>query len=114
MWISSAVSHLCLLDSVVRSEEKLCAGELHCLGHRRKSGALGLLYKIYHRANCPMHEYRHNFVAVRNTRASAALGKLALVILCCKTDQFSRSLLPIAVCMKLTEVGGVLSGGTSS
>ena len=48
MWISSAESHLCLLDSIGRSAERLCEGELCCLGHRMKGSPLCLLYEIYH------------------------------------------------------------------
>ena len=40
MWCS-----LGLIDSIVRSDERLCEGELCCLGHRRKVSALCLLYK---------------------------------------------------------------------
>ena len=36
---------------------------------------------------------KHNFIVARNTRASAALGELALVIPACGTEQFSRYLL---------------------
>ena len=43
-----------------------------------------------------MNEYLNNFVAARNTRASAALGELALVIPRCRIDQFSRPFLPAA------------------
>ena len=78
--MSSAVSHLRLLDIVVISAERLCEGEYCCLGHRRKVSALSLLYEIYHRVNHPMNEYLRNLVAARNTRASAALGELDLVI----------------------------------
>ena len=35
-----------------------------------------------------MNNYLHNFVATRNTKTSAALGELALVILRCRTEQF--------------------------
>ena len=56
------------------------------LGHRRKVSALCLLYKIYHRAAHPLHEYLHHFVAARSTRASVALGELALVIPRCRID----------------------------
>ena len=77
--MSSAESHLGLLDSIVRSAERLCEGELCCLGHRRKASVLSLLYKIYHRVCHHMTRYLNNFVAACNTRASAALGELALV-----------------------------------
>ena len=40
VWMSSAESHLSFLDSVVRSAEILCEGELRWLGHRRKEGHL--------------------------------------------------------------------------
>ena len=97
VWMSSAESHLGLLDSVVRSVEKLCEGELFCLEHRRKVTDLRLLYKIHHSVNHPMNEYLHHFVAVRNTRSSVALVELALVIPHCRTDQFSWSFLPAVV-----------------
>ena len=45
-----------------------------------------LSYNIYHRADHPLHEYLHNFVAVRNTTASDALCELALAIQRCRTD----------------------------
>ena len=56
VWVSSAESHLDLLDGIVRNDERLCEGELCCLGHRRKVSALCLLYKMYHIANHPLHE----------------------------------------------------------
>ena len=37
VWMSSAESHLSLLDRVVRSAERLCEDELCCLRHRRRS-----------------------------------------------------------------------------
>ena len=97
--MSSAESYLNLLNSVVRSAERLGEGILCCLGHRRKVSALWLLYKIYHRAGHPMHEYLYYFVATRNTRASAALAELALLISRCRTDQFLQSFLPADVCL---------------
>ena len=80
VWMPSSESHLCLLDSIVRSVEWLCEGELSCLGHRKKASALCLLNKIHHRVDHHMNEYLNYFVASRNTRASAALGELAIVI----------------------------------
>ena len=44
-----------------------------------------------------MNEYLNHFVVARNTRASAALSELALVIPRCRTDQFSRPFLPAPV-----------------
>ena len=96
VWILSMESHLCLLDGIVRRAEKLCEGKF-CLRHRRKGTALCWLYKIYHRVDHHMNEYLDHFVSARNTRASAALGELALVFTRCRTDQFSRSFLPAAV-----------------
>ena len=96
----------CLLPSfiwvfwiVLRSAERLCEGELCCLGHRRMVSVLVLLYEIYHGVDHPLHEYLNHFVAARNTRASAALIVLALVIPLGGTDQFSRSFLAAAVCV---------------
>ena len=60
-----------------------------------------LLYKILHRVDRFMNEYRNRFVAARNTRASASLGELALVISRCRTDQFSRSFLSAATLLCL-------------
>ena len=84
--MSSAGSHLSLLDIFVHSAGKLCEGELCCFDHRSWSNALCLLYKIYYRANHPLHEHQHHFVATRNTRASAALEELALEIPRGRTD----------------------------
>ena len=97
VWISSAESHLGLLDSIVCSAERLCDDELCCLGHRKKVRVLCLLCRIYHSVDQPMNEHLSHFVAARNTKASAAPGKLALVIPRCRSDQFSLSFLPAAV-----------------
>ena len=48
------------------------------------------------RVDHSLNEYLHHFAATRNTRASVALGELALVIQRCRTDQFSRLALPAA------------------
>ena len=93
--MSSTESHLGLIDSIGRSVERLCEGELSCLAHRRKVRALCLLYKIYH-VDHHMNGYLNDFVATRNTRASASQGEFALVLPRCRTDQFSRSFLPAA------------------
>ena len=69
-------SHFGLLDSIVRSAERLCEGELCCLAHRRKVSALCLLYKIYHRVAHLLNGCLNHLVAVRSTNASAALGEL--------------------------------------
>ena len=54
---------------------------------RQKEGqSLCLLYEIYHRADHPLHEYLHHFVAARNTRGSAAVCELVLVIPRCRTN----------------------------
>ena len=42
-WMPLAESHLGLLDSIFRREERLCEGELCSLAHRRKVSALCLL-----------------------------------------------------------------------
>ena len=95
--MSSAGFHLSLPDSIVRSAERLHDGKLHCLGNRKTVSAFCLLYEIYHRANPPVNEYLHHFVAARNLRASPALCELALGIPRCRTDQFCRSFLPATV-----------------
>ena len=101
-----------VLDDIVRSAKRLCEGEISCLGHRRKVSALCWLYKIYHREEHPMNGYLNSFVANRNFRVSASLGKLALVILRCRTDQFSRSFLsPAGLLWNLLPLG-VVSGDT--
>ena len=95
--MSSAESHFGLLDSVVHSVEMLCEGAVCCLGRRKRVSVLCFLNKIYHRADNVLYEYLHHFVAARNIRALVALGELLLVILCCRTVQFSHSFLPAAV-----------------
>ena len=97
VWMSSAKSFLGLLDSIFRSAERLCEGELCCLRHRKVISALGLLDKIYDRVDYRMNEYLNYFVAARNTRATAALDELVLVMSRCRTDEFSRSFLPALV-----------------
>ena len=92
-----APSHLSLLDRVVLSAERFCENELCYLRHRRKVRPSCLLYKIYHRAGHPLHEYLQDFIAAYNTRDSAALCELALVIPRCRTDKFSLSFLPVTV-----------------
>ena len=60
--MSQAESHFDLLDSVVRSAERLCESELCFLGHRKKTSALCLQYKIYNKADHSMHEYLHHLL----------------------------------------------------
>ena len=62
VWVSSAESRLGLLDSVARSAERLCEGELCCLGHIRSVSVLYLLYRTYNRADPPLPAYLHHFV----------------------------------------------------
>ena len=112
--MSSAESHLGLLDGIARSTERLCEGELCFLAHGRKVSALCLLHKMYHRVNHPMNGHLNYFVAAHNTRALAALGGLALVNPSCRTDQFSRSFLPAAISLRNLLLSGVFSGGTLS
>ena len=95
--MSSAECHFGLLASVVRSAERLCEGKLCYLRYRRRVGVLCLLYRMYHRAGHSLLECLHYLLAARNTRASAALGELALVILRGRTDQFRRLFFPAAV-----------------
>ena len=111
---AGGVSYLGWLDGIVRSAEKLCDGELCCLGYRRKVNILYLRYKIYHRVGHSMNEYLNRFVIARNTRALAALGVLALVIPRYKADQFSRSFLPAVVRLSNFLPSGVFTGGSLS
>ena len=107
--LSSAESHLGLLDRVVRSAKRLSERELCCLRHRRKDNALCLLCKICHRVDYPMNKHSNHFVAVRNIGDSAILGELALVIPRCRNDQFSRSFFSACCCssVELAAVGRV-------
>ena len=99
---------------VVRRVERLCESVLCCLGLKRKVTASCFLYNIYHRTDHPTNEYLNRFIAARNTRASTALGELALVIPRCRTDQFSRSFLPTVVRLWKLLPSGVFSVGTLS
>ena len=85
MWIPSTMTYLSLLDSIVRSAERLREGELCSLGHRRKVSVLCLLYEIYNRVDHSMNKCLKHFVAARNTTVSAALCEMALVIPRCRT-----------------------------
>ena len=89
--MSFAMSNLSLLDSLVRNAERLCESE-----HRLKVNLLYLLYEIYERADHPMNENLHHFIATRNIRALSALCDLVLVIMCYRNNQISRSILPVA------------------
>ena len=80
VFMSSAESHLGLLDSIVRSAKRFCENKLCCLEHRRKVSVLCLLYEIYHKLDHLMKWYLNNFAAVRNTKSSSAPGELVLVI----------------------------------
>ena len=53
-------------------------------------------------------------MAAHNTRASAALGELTLVIPRCRTDQFSRSFVPAVARLRNILPSGVCTGGTLS
>ena len=112
--MSSAESHLGLLDSIVRSAERSCEGVFCCLGHRRKVSALCFLYNIYRIGFNPMNEYLNHFVADRNAIASATLGELNLMIKRYRTDQFCRLFLPAALRLGNLLPPGALSGGTLS
>ena len=78
--MSSANSHLSLQDSIVRCKKRLFEAEFCCLEHKRKFSAICLLYKIYHRVDHSINKYLNHFVEASNTRVSAALGNLTLVI----------------------------------
>ena len=80
----------------------------------RKVSILCLLYNIYHRADHPLYAYLHRFLAACNTRGSAALCELALVILRRRLDQFSRPFLPAVLRTRKLLFSGVLSGDTVS
>ena len=49
-------------------------------------------------------------IAARNTRGSASLCEFALVILRCRTDRFSLSFFPVAVCLWNLLPSGVFNG----
>ena len=82
-------------------------------GHRRKVSALCLLYKIYHRVDHPMNDCLNHVDAARNTRASAALEELALVVSRCRTDHISRSVVSACCCASVViSIYCVFSGDT--
>ena len=84
------------------------------LAHRRKVSALCLLYMNYHSVDLPMNRYLNHFVTARNTEGSAALCELALIILRCRIDQFSRSFVAAAARLWNFLLSGVCRGGTLS
>ena len=104
-WLAFEFAEYCCSQWGKMSESKLC-----CLEHRRKVNIWYWIYKIYHRADYPMHKSLHNFVAARNTKDSAALGELALVIQRRRTGIFSLSFLPAAVSLRNLLLPGVFGG----
>ena len=112
VWLSSAEFHLSLMDSVARRAERLCEDEFCCFGHRRKVVlcvcSIRLIKEWTTFAGVSVH-----FVAAYNSRASAALRELALVLPRCRTVQFSRSFLPVAVRL-WNLLSDVFSGGSLS
>ena len=112
--MSSSEFHLGLLDSIFRSVERLCEGELFSLAHIRKVSALCLLYNVYHKVDHPMNGYLNHFVVARNTRASAALGEMTLVTPRCRTGEFTQLFLMAAARMWNLLLSGVFSAGTLS
>ena len=62
----------------------------------------------------PPYENLHDFVAARNTTASAALYELPLVIPCYRTEEYSQSILPVAVRLWNLLPSDVFGGGTLS
>ena len=105
--------HFDLLHNAACSAERLCEGEICCLEHRRKVSVLCLLYKIYNIVDHPMNEYLNHFAAA-TTRALATLWELAIVILCFRTDQFSRSFLLPAARLWNLQPSGLFSCDTLS
>ena len=82
-------------------------------GPRKKVSALCLLYNIYHRVNHPINDYLNHFVAACNALGVSfgdLLWELALVIPCCRTEQFSRSFLSAAVLLSNLLLSGVFNG----
>ena len=84
VWMSSAESHLGLLDSVTLNKERLCDCELYCLEHRRC-----LLYKIYHLVDHSMNKYLHYFASARFS-FSFSERVIDLVISRCRTNRLCR------------------------
>ena len=103
-----------MLDSVVRGVERLYEGELCGLKHRRKVIPLGLLCKIYHRADHHLHKFLYHFAAIRNTRVASVQGELALINLLCRTVHFSQSFLPAALRLWNLLPSRVFNGSTLS
>ena len=61
-----------------------------------------------------MNKYLKFLFAASNTKASVALGEMALVIPHCRTDQFSRSFLPAVGRLWNVLPSGVFNGDTLS
>ena len=97
--------------SIVSSAERSWKSGFCCLGHRRKVSAVSLPGEVYHRADHPLHDYLHNFVAARNTRASThewvSFGGSAL-----QTDQLTLSFLPAVVHLWNLLTSGMFSSDT--
>ena len=98
VWGSAAVSHLNLLDRIVRMGDGLCGIRNLDLSHRRIVGSLSLLYKINGNTAHSLHSSLPlPFCAVRETRATTLLHMWAFELSRCRTFQFARCFIPNTV-----------------
>ena len=93
MWCSAAVSHLKLLDRVVRSAGFLAGGVLDCnLAHHRSVAELCMIFKI---KSIPMHPLSAAlplpYVQARFTRGALVAHRHSFAPPRCRTSQYHRT-----------------------
>ena len=100
VWIYAAVSHLSLVDWIVRSAFKISGGVVRCdLWHRHRVAALSLFYCIRGSAGDSLGQlFNQLFTAGRPTHHNLAMLPFALVCPRCLTSQYSSR-----VCLFLLE-----------
>ena len=112
VWCSAADSHLKLLDRVVSGACFLAGGVLNCnISHRRSVAVLCMLYKI--RCN-PLHPLCGalpvHYVPVRVTRGDLIAHRYAYAPPRCRTSQYLRTFIPLAVSLWNALVDPVFDG----
>jgi hypothetical protein len=116
VWGSTAQSHLCLLDRIVRGAAALTAGGVQCdLNHRRTVASVYMLHKILFNSSHILNPaLPGRYVPMRSTRRTTGLHVNALAPIRCRTGQYGRSFVPRSVVNWNNLGGSVFAAGELS